>query len=144
MWPDYLKGGYFEGKDAMGNPALRPEFVSRERVKPLVQAMAEAHPALTSHQVRRFFQQCRAIEARLRAGKAGWESEHASFVRLDAAAADAIGKREPKIPRLFHDFIMRNVEAVKTEHDFLAGFLPHFEALIGFGSSHLKEKERSQ
>ena len=140
MWPDYLNGGYFEGKDAMGNPALKPEMVARVRMESLVRAMA---PTLTSHQARRFFQHCRAIQARLLAKEAEWSSEVTSFMMLDVAAADAAGKRPPKIPSLFHDFIRRNVAAVKTREDFLIGFLPHFEALIGFGSSYLKEKERS-
>ncbi len=56
--------------------------------------------------------------------------------------ADARGKSQPKIPDLFADFIQRNVDAVKTQKDFLFGFLPHFEALIGFGTSHL-QRERN-
>jgi hypothetical protein len=44
---------------------------------------------------------------------------------------------------LFHDFIRRNVAAVHSEKEFLQGFLPHFEALVGFGSLHLKKSERN-
>ncbi len=35
------------------------------------------------------------------------------------------------------------VAAVKNEKDFLKGFLPHFEALVGFGSQFFKERERN-
>ena len=59
------------------------------------------------------------------------------------AAADAFGKMPPKIPEIFHDFIKSNVAAVKNEKDFLKGFLPHFEALVGFGSQYFKERERN-
>lgn len=138
IWPQYLQGGYFDGD---GN--LKPEYVSRLKVDPLVQAMGQASPQLTAHQVRRFFQHCRAIEARLKAKQAGWGEVNADFRKLDVGAADAFGKSTKKIPRLFHDFIQRNVAAVHTEKDFANGFIPHFEALVGFGAQHLREKERS-
>jgi CRISPR type III-A-associated protein Csm2 len=130
--------GYF---DAMGH--LRTEFVARDRIMPLAKEMSEARPPLTMHQIRRFFQHCRAIEARIRAGTSSWAAEEAAFRQLDVAAADAFGKSPPKIPELFHDFIKSNVAAVKNEKDFLKGFLPHFEALVGFGSQFFKERERS-
>lgn len=138
LWPGYLEGGYF---DEAGH--LRPEYVSREKVDPLVQEMGRARPALTTTQLRRFFQHCRAIEARIRAKQATWEAVRADFAKLDVAAADAFGKSQQKIPRLFHDFIQRNVACVKSERDFLKGFIPHFEALVGFGAQHLKDKERN-
>ena len=139
VWPDYLRGGYF---NADGN--LKSDFLIRSKVEPLASAMAESSPSLTSHQIRRFFQHCRAIEARLKADPTRWGKEESEFRKLDVAAADAFGKgardqREAKIPKLFHDFIQRNVETVKTHTDFLKGFLPHFEALVGFGSKFLRD-----
>jgi CRISPR type III-A-associated protein Csm2 len=130
--------GYF---DAAGN--LRNEFVSRDSIAPLAADMANAQPALTTHQVRRFFQHCRAIEAKLRAKTSTWAAEEAAFRMLDVAVADAFGKSTKKIPQLFHDFIKSNVAAVKNEKDFLRGFLPHFEALVGFGSQYFNERERN-
>jgi CRISPR type III-A-associated protein Csm2 len=138
LWPRYIAGGYF---DADGH--LQTELLLRERLVPLVQEMDRGSPRLTMHQVRRFFQHCRAIEARLRSKTSTWAREEASFRKLDVAAADAFGKSNPKIPRIFHDFIQRNVAAVQNEDDFLRGFLPHFEALVGFGSQFLRERERS-
>ena len=138
VWPGYMSGGYFE---TTGH--LKAEFVLRERLVPLVQAMDKAIPRLTMHQVRRFFQHCRAIEARVRSKVSTWADEEAAFRKLDVAAADAFGKSNPKIPKIFHDFIERNVAAVRSEEDFLKGFLPHFEALVGFGSQFLKERERN-
>jgi hypothetical protein len=140
------RNGYF---DAAGN--LRAEFVVRESIQPLAKQMSDEWPrdGKPTHQVRRFFQHCRAIEAKLRANgstpellQATWAAEEAVFRQLDSAAADAFAKSPPKIPELFHDFIMSNVAAVKTVKDFLRGFLPHFEALVGFGSQFFKEKER--
>lgn len=132
------RSGYF---DAAGN--LRIDFVLRDRLVPIAKDLANARPPLTVHQVRRFFQHCRAIEAKLRAKTSTWLAEEATFRLLDAAAADALGKDKPKIPVLFHDFIKLNIAAVKNEKDFLKGFLPHFEALVGFGSQYFKERERN-
>ena len=132
------QSGYF---DAAGN--LRNEFVARDRIMPIADDMSNATPPLTMHQVRRFFQHCRAIEAKLRAKTSTWAAEEAAFRQLDVAAADAFGKSSRKIPELFHDFIKSNVAAVKNEKDFLKGFLPHFEALVGFGCQYFKERERN-
>jgi len=137
LWPGYLEAGYFDGS---GN--LRPECVARHKMVPLVRAMANGQPKLTAHQVRRFFQHCRAIEARLRSRASNWEAEEAAFRKIDVAASDAYGKSPKKIPQLFHDFIERNVARVRSEEDFLKGFLPHFEALVGFGAPFLRD-ERS-
>ena len=134
---DYLSGGYF---DQNGN--LKTEYVCRENVEPLVKVMCEQRTSLTTHQVRRYFGHCRAIETKLRAAGAAWDSVRPLVCRLDSAAADGAAKQPPKIPELFHDFIRRNVAAVKTKKDFLEGFLPHFEALVGFGQAYFK-KDRS-
>ena len=108
----------------------------------LAEKMAGARPELTTHQVRRFFQHCRAIEARLRAG-ASWAGEQAMFRKLDIAAADAFGKSPQKIPERYTSSSRENVAAVRTEKDFLDGFLPHFEALVGFGTQFFRERERN-
>lgn len=132
------KHGYFS---KAGN--LRPQFVLREWIEPIAKSMSTARPPLTMHQIRRFFQHCRAIEARLRGKTSSWEVEEAAFRQLDVAAADALGKSPPKIPESFHDFIKINVAAVKNEQDFLKGFIPLFEALVGFGSKFFKQHERN-
>ena len=138
LWSGYLEKGYF---DDGGN--LLSDYVARNRIIPLVRAMSQGQPQLTMHQVRRFFQHCRAIEARLRARVSTWPAEESIFRKIDVAASDAFGKSTRKIPKLFHDFVQRNVAVVRTERDFLKGFLPHFEALVGFGAQFLKEREKS-
>jgi len=134
-WPDYLRDGYF---DASGT--LRIEYVSREKVEPLVRAMCDDRGGLTTHQVRRYFGHCRALETRLKASGAAWNKVWPEVKKLDVAAADGAAKQpQPKIPPLFHDFIRRNVAAIKTQKDFVEGFLPHFEALVGFGQAHFRK-----
>lgn len=142
LWPNYLQGGYFDE-----NGYLKPEYVSREKIEPLVKAMCkdgdeERRDGLTSHQIRRYFGHCRTIETRLKTTGARWESAVPEIKKLDIAAADGFAKQPRKIPDLFHEFIKRNVAAIKTKKDFLEGFLPHFEAIVGFGTAHFK-KERS-
>jgi CRISPR type III-A-associated protein Csm2 len=140
VWPHYLDGGYFTPEGH-----LRRDYVSREKVEPLIQAMARSEPELNQHQIRRFFQHCRALEARLRSRKFAWPELEAEFCKLDAAAAQSLGRTpgERKIPALFYDFLRRNVAAVRSEKDFLQGFLPHFEALVGFGALHLEKSDRN-
>jgi len=135
IWPGYLSDGYFDE-----NGFLRQEYVSRENVEPLAEAMAQAKPALTMSQMRRFFQHCRRIENRLRLDGEEWGKVLPKVLFLDAAAQDAWGKTEPKIPELFFDFIRRNVAAVRGPRDFFDGFIPHFEALVGFGATHIKNR----
>ncbi|MBA4158563.1 MAG: type III-A CRISPR-associated protein Csm2 [Gemmatimonadetes bacterium] len=135
LWPDYLRGGYF---DQEGNLCI--EYVRRKEVEPLVREMARARPALSQGQLRRFFQHCRRIEARLKAKEASWPQVQVQVTMLDSAAQDAHGKSPPKIPALFADFLRHNVEAISSEKDFLRGFLPHFEALVGFGSVHIRSQ----
>jgi RNA polymerase sigma factor (TIGR02999 family) len=104
--------GYF---DAAGN--LRNEFVARDWIMPIAQEMSTARPPLTMHQVRRFFQHCRAIEAKVKAGTSTWAREEAAFRQLDVAAADAFGKSPPKIPEQFQEFIKSNVAADGSRAD---------------------------
>ena len=131
LFPGYLREGYFEGD------RLRGEFLARAQMDPLARAMASAHPALTSHQIRRFFQHCRRIEARLRDGST-WPKEEADFRKIDAFAADARAKG--KAPAIFEDFVRHNVAAVRGVRDFTRGFMAHFEALLGFGARHFRER----
>lgn len=141
IWPNYLNGGYFDT-----DGCLRLEYVSRERMEPLANAMASAYPKLSMTQVRRFFGHCRAVETSIRGNTtsdaaARWANAAPDILKLDTAAADGFAKTPAKFPRLFHDFIKSNVKAVHSEKDFLNGFLPHFEALVGFGSQFF-ERER--
>lgn len=132
IFPGYLEQGYFDGE------RLRVELLERTRMDRLARAMASGQPPLTSHQVRRFFQHCRRIEARLRASST-WAREERDVLKIDSFAADAASKR--KAPPIFEEFIRRNVAAVKDQRDFTEGFMAHFEALLGFGARYFGERE---
>ena len=128
---------YF-GVDDRGSRYLLSDFVSRKNVDPLAKQLASMN--LTRTQVRRFFNQCRRIERRLNVDDKSWAEVSATFVLLSAHAQNA--KEAHKIPVEFLRFIDDNVNRVISAEDprraFLDGFLPHFEALVGFGAAHLK------
>lgn len=131
---------YFE-TDNQGQSYLQPAFVSKKNVDPLAKQLASrSDPKLTTGQTRRFFNHCREIERRLKVDGESWHQVSAGFEALCYHAQNAVAAR--KIPREFQDFIDENVKRVgsteEPEKAFLDGFLPHFEALIGFGAAHMK------
>ncbi len=131
-----LPDSYFEIDE--GKPCLRTEFVSKNTIDPLAESLANRQ--LTTGQIRRFFSHCREIERLLRSDDQSWKQVAASFVKLSAHAQYSASSGN--IPREFQNFIERNVEIVTSSEDpraaFLDGFMPHFEALVGFGSNYMK------
>ena len=140
---------YF-GLDQTGNRYLLTDFVSREKVDPLLvsfrgpqgQQGQPRKPALTTGQLRRFYNYCRNIERRLNVEECSWEQVAADFEALAFHAQYA--QSDNKIPPEFQQFIDDNVRRVNAAKDhrreaFLRGFLPHFEALVGFGAAHLRQ-----
>ena len=131
---------YF-GTDNQSRSYLQSDFVSKQSVNPLAQYLGRnAKPNLTTGQLRRFFNHCREIERRLKVDGESWHQVSAGFEALCYHAQNAFAGR--KIPREFQDFIDENVKRVvsakEPEKAFLDGFLPHFEALVGFGAAHMK------
>ncbi len=131
---------YFK-PDKMDKSYLQPAFVSKKNVDPLAKHLGKyANPKLTTGQLRRFFNHCREIERRLKVDGESWEQVSARFEVLCCHAQNARSGR--KIPIEFQRFIDENVKRVviakEPKKAFLDGFLPHFEALVGFGAAHLK------
>ena len=131
--------------DANGALCLRTEFVSRAKMDALAQFLAsdDRYVKLTTGQARRFFNHCREIERRLRIDGESWDEAAASFQSLSAHAQYASSGQSPKIPHEFQRFIDDNVDRVSSADDprdaFLRGFLPHFEALVGFGAAYMRD-----
>ena len=119
-------------------PCLDTAFVSKRNLDEMARHLA--HAKLTTGQIRRFFNHCRVIERRLVVEGEPWKRVAASFEMLGCHAQNA--QAAHKIPRDFQGFIDENVARVTSSADpktaFLKGFLPHFEALVGFGAAHLK------
>ena len=132
---------YF-GTDDSGRSYLQSAFVARKNVDPWARYLAyDARPKLTRGQVRRFFNHCRDIERRLKVGAQSWAQVSASFESLCFHAQYA--KEAGKIPDEFRKIIDENVKRVTSSEDpktaFLNGFLPHFEALVGFGTAYMRK-----
>ena len=129
---------YFE-TDNQGRSYLQTDFVSKKNVDPLAKQLA--YRKLSTGQIRRFFNHCREIERQLKVDGKNWHQVSAGFEALCYHAQYA--KSAGKIPKEFQDFIDDNVKRVgsakEPERAFLDGFLPHFEALIGFGAAYLRE-----
>ena len=139
--PPKLPDTYFS-TDSENRDYLEPAFVSRSSVNALARSLGEARPNLTTGQTRRFFNHCRAIERSLTIDGESWDRVAARFESLCYHAQNAQAAR--KIPVEFREFIDDNVRRVTSHPNareaFLRGFLPHFEALIGFGTAYFKRE----
>ncbi len=149
LWPGYLRDGYFDE----GN-CLRAAYVSRVAgqqqgmdygVEPLANRLVNSQPPLSMKQARQFFAQARRVESLLAAeADAPLKRFQQDFMQLEIVANYRFDReKNRKIPALFRDFIVRNVQAVQAASNprdaFLRGFLPHFEALMGYLSLHRSE-----
>ena len=128
--------------DDRGRTCLQADFVSRRNVDLWAKHLAtRSRPNLTTGQIRRFFNHCREIERRLKVGDQSWAQVSADFASLSYHAENA--RAAQKIPYEFGRFIEDNVNRVMSAQDpakaFMDGFLPHFEALVGFGAAHMKK-----
>lgn len=125
------------GIDAAGNPYLQTDFVSK-KVDELARGLAQ--DGLSASQARRFFNHCREIERRLKIQNESWELVSADFVKILSFAQYARARNT--IPPGFEMFLDQNVQRVIASDNpreaFLQGFIPHFEALIGFGAAHFR------
>lgn len=128
---------YFQQDDG-GHRCLRIDFVSRDKLEPLVEALRRQR--LTNGQMRRFFNHCREIERLLMVEGHSWDRVAARFASISAHAHNAAASK--KIPRPFRTFIDENVRRVlASDHPreaFLMGFIRHFEALVGFSAGRLQ------
>ncbi|TAH48310.1 MAG: type III-A CRISPR-associated protein Csm2 [Chloroflexota bacterium] len=129
----YLKGGYFS--DAK-RENLRPELldtVAMDVAKRLINS------GINSYQLRRFYNQVRAIERSVGTQRS-FEAAKADIVALKSAVAYQVGRG--LVREDFKRFIDRNADLAKENADNLTrGFIPHFGAVLGF-FVYLKPDER--
>jgi CRISPR-associated protein Csm2 len=131
--PDYLQGGYFDAKGY-----LRERYIARGGdADGIAKQLGFDRPPMVTHQLRRFYGHVRAAENRLKM-TGDFPAVYIDLKKLDSFVAEAKGKG--KIPDLFYDFITKNLDAIKTEKDFMDGFLEHFQAVVGFFTFHHPKK----
>ena len=150
----YLKDGYF---DAHGH--LRPDLLTtKERPSlnmdqgaatdldralhalkfgPIRNAYNES--GIKTAQLRKFYNQAKQLESRLRGGQAIGDVT-AGLLRLEESAAYAVG-REVACEALV-DFMRLNIrEARRSEKHVMQGFIPHFEAVVAYTTYYWGDKE---
>ncbi|HOF86522.1 MAG TPA: type III-A CRISPR-associated protein Csm2 [Armatimonadota bacterium] len=132
-----LPPAYQNVRSYFDNGVLRREFLLD-----WAQAIAKSfeQDRLTTGQIRRFFTATRRIEQRLLlARKMGLPTDAilCDVMRLAPIAVYAgnrnAGNRNV-VPEIFVEFIQKNVALVHSTEDFLGGFLPHFECVLGFAN----------
>jgi CRISPR/Cas system CSM-associated protein Csm2 small subunit len=133
--PGRLAGGG-EGRFPPGYPQyftpeghLRVELVMKEAEE---MAKRFEDDGLRRHQLRAFYDHAKRQLQRLAYG-APFGDVWPEIGRLRSCAADRAGRKgDNALPQSFKEFIDRNVEAVKDERCFRKGFMPHFEAVVGY------------
>lgn len=130
---DYLAQGYFDDK---GNLFVR--YIARGGdADDIAKQLGTARPAMTTHQLRRFYGHVRAADNRLKM-TGNFSSVYIDLKKLEPFVSEAKGKG--KIPDIFFNFMTGNLAALKTEKDFTNGFLEHFQAVVAFFTFHHPKK----
>ena len=128
-WPpkfEYQPGYFFEkghiretlltsGAEKLAEEFLRPPYGQR---------------ALTSAQLRRFYHEVKALEAKIEAGGFEANAPHVKMLRSKVAYACPV-RGDRKIPETFAKFLWQHIEQVRSGEDFKA-FSTVFEAAVGF------------
>ena len=128
----YLADGYFTTET--GKRILRPEVVDA-----LAQDVAKVlgSAGMNSHQLRRFFNKMRAIEAKL--ASATFDEVRADILGFKRDVACQVGRN--LVSEDFKRFIDRNVElAIQDEEDFRKGFIQHFQSVLCYFVYYFRDK----
>jgi CRISPR type III-A-associated protein Csm2 len=120
---NYLRDGYFD----RDSKSLRPDVVDKLAFDAAA-ALVNAHTK--THQLRRFYNQLRAIERSLGPNHT-FEQSKAQIKLLKPFAAYQVGR--DLVWGDFKRFIDRNVDlAVQSENNFRHGCIPHLQAVLGY------------
>ena len=129
---EYLKQGYFDS-----NGVLFERYLKRNGDADDIAKGLSSFRDFKNHQLRRFYGHIRAADNILKM-TGNFPAVKVELQKLAAFVAEAYGKK--KVPKIFYDFINKNIEYIKTEMDFREGFLAHFQAVVGF-FTYYKPKE---
>lgn len=130
---DYLKGGYFLDAE---KEKLRPEILDRVAID-AARTLGNAHPPMTAHQLRRFFNKMRAIEDKLESA-GDFEIVKGDIYAFKRDVAYAVGRGV--VSEQFKHFIDRNVElAASDRRDFKKGFVQHFQSVLAYFVYYFRE-----
>jgi CRISPR type III-A-associated protein Csm2 len=128
---NYLSKGYF---DTNGN--LFEELITTS-AEDIAQALGNSSPAMTKHQIRRFYNHVKFLEKKLDLTN-DYQTINADLKMLISYASNAACKRPQSIPKLFEAFIRENLDKVKDVKTF-HGFIDHFQSVVGFCECYLRK-----
>lgn len=127
---EHIKDGYFE-KGVIKEDFLRafPQKITRQNIM----------RGLTSRQIRLYFSAVRIAQdaylsaLRMRENQENAEAQLlAQIRRLDGMVTNAAAPGKDSVPENFRTFLVLNIYTCRTAKDVLQGFIPHFEAVLGY------------
>lgn len=120
----YLQNGYF---DQEGN--INPDLITT--IAEQVARVLLEKGAMSSTQLRRFYNKARSIKDRLDTG-ASFPQVVSKIRELERDAVYSVGREVA--PEVFRQFMERNVRlAEKGQKEFEEGFLQHFQSVVAYG-----------
>ena len=135
-YTDELKKGYFNERGV----------IKKVFIKELSEKAAKSFlgpPQMTSTQLRNFYNHVKSSGTIYQLSRQDRDTAKDELLikvqRLDSIVGYNKGRDGINIPVSFVEFIKANLEACKSADDVIAGFIPHFETVVGYFK--LAEKE---
>lgn len=129
-----LSLGYFSDVEKQ---KLKESLIGKEAER-LGKTLANLEPELTTTQLRKFFNEVRSLEERMKEDN----FQKALIDMLKSKVAYAVGKDSSKVPEEFKDFIFSCVDKINDEKDFY-GFVKFFESIVGY-FYYFKDENKSK
>jgi CRISPR type III-A-associated protein Csm2 len=126
----YLKNGYFN--DTPTGKAIKTSLMMKT-ARDIALGLNSTWPKVKKTQLRKYYDYCKNLQGKMQLKSVGYEVIRPGFVKLLGHATNALNKSTPLVPRLFVEFVERNVNAVKDADDFNA-FVEHFEMIVAYYS----------
>lgn len=120
---------FYEDKE---NDVLKETLLDEDAQKAAKSIVGEGRTTLTQSQLRRFFNEFRALEKKVKAsGEDGFKKTLPLIKMVNSKAEYASNRQSNKIPEAFTKFLKDNIKQINDKKDFEA-FMLHFEAVVGF------------
>ena len=129
----YLEQGYF---DAAGHIHKELLVDHAREVARLIGMRQDRAEGIKNAQLRKFYGHVKTAESRMNYG-VPFEAVRPRILELSAFVAEAHGKE--KVPKIFKEFMDRNLERVTDGKSFREGFVKHFQAVVGFFSLYYRD-----
>ncbi|MCL6606414.1 MAG: type III-A CRISPR-associated protein Csm2 [Paenibacillus sp.] len=135
----YNRQGASQGQQSASHPDLKflekgflanQEYLLDSYAQKWAEFLAKAR--LNKAQIRRFYQDIKAIESRIGDDGESFQRNKASIVMLKAKAAYATAKSDSSVPKEFKKLIEASVNQAKQDLEQFKGFVQFFEALVAY------------